>query len=25
MLSASAICLMVLLYWGSWLVLRKKY
>jgi len=25
MLSSSAVCLMVLLYWGSWMILRKKY
>ncbi len=25
MMSAGAVCLMVLLYWGSWMILRRKY
>ena len=25
MLASSSVCLIMLLYWGSWMVLRKKY
>jgi hypothetical protein len=25
MLASGSVCLIMLLYWGSWMVLRKKY
>lgn len=25
MLSSGSVCLMILLYWGSWMVLKRKY
>jgi hypothetical protein len=25
MLASGSVCLIILLYWGSWMVLRKKY